>query len=143
MIVNRVGLALAYSGRIAEAEIRRALAAEGLRPSHGHVLMVLAERKCLTQQALLEEMRVDPSVLVTILNDLEQDRLVSRRRDPADRRRHIVEISTNGTKLVARIDIAIQSVEAELFAGLAPKEVSTLHRLLDRIQANGEASCDE
>jgi DNA-binding MarR family transcriptional regulator len=39
---------------------------------------------------LIQEMNVDPSILVTPFNPLEAGGLVSRERDPADRRRHLV-----------------------------------------------------
>src|SRR4051812_45791947 len=106
MIENPPGLALASPGQLAMTRIKKALAEHGLKPSHGHVLMLLSESGTLSQQALLEALQVDPSVLVSILNDLEHDKLTERRRDPADRRRHNVEISRRGTKLVAEIDRA-------------------------------------
>jgi DNA-binding MarR family transcriptional regulator len=58
---------------------------------------------------------VDPSVLIAVLDDLEPGP-AERRRDPADRRRLIVEISARGTRLVADVHRAIGAIEAELFA---------------------------
>lgn len=56
-------------------------------------------------------MPVDPSVLVALLNALEDRDLVRRRRDPADRRRHIVEITEAGASSVTKLDAAIGRVE--------------------------------
>ena len=97
----------------------------------------------MSQQALLEELGVDPSVLVTILNDLEHEDLAQRRRDPADRRRHIVEISGRGRTLLARLATAIEAVEAELFAGFNDSEVETLHQLLSKIKPTSADNCAE
>jgi hypothetical protein len=72
---------------------------------------------------------VDPSVLIAVLDDLERG-LAERRRDPADRRRLIVEISARGTRLVAEVHRAIGAVEAELFADLDAGEIATLRGLL-------------
>src|SRR4051794_26538109 len=137
VIVNRPAMTLAFSGHVASTRIRKALAAQGVKMSHGHVLMLLAEAGAMGQGALIEALGVDPSVVVTILNDLENDGLAERRRDPADRRRHIVEISERGVKLVTDVHSAIASVEAELFADLDDSEVATLQRLLARITASG------
>ncbi|MDT0347597.1 MarR family winged helix-turn-helix transcriptional regulator [Streptomyces litchfieldiae] len=143
MIVDRVSFALAHSGRLVETEIRRALAERGLRLSHAHVLGVLAARERLSQQALIEELKVDPSVLVTLLNTLEDDGLIARQRDPADRRRHVVEISPRGVELVAEVDSAVRAVEDRLFDGLDEREVAVLHRLLDRVKGADTATCDD
>jgi DNA-binding MarR family transcriptional regulator len=129
-------MALAYSGRAADVWIRKALTAHGLKPGHGHlVLLLLSDEGPTSQQALAEAVGVDPSVMVAVLNDLENDGLAERRRDPADRRRHIVEISDRGTGLVADIYRVIEGVEAELFADLDAAEVVTLKGLLARVKA--------
>ncbi|RKN12492.1 MarR family winged helix-turn-helix transcriptional regulator [Streptomyces radicis] len=139
---KRPGLALALVGRLAGARIEEALRAHGLKRGHAHVLMVLDDRGPTGQQALLQSLGVDPSVLVAMLNDLEGAGLAERRRDPADRRRHIVEISSTGTRLVADLYAGIAAVEADLFAGLDACEVDALHRLLLRIEATaGAPSC--
>lgn len=143
MIIDRVSFALAHSGKVVETEIRQVLAEQGLKLSHAHVLGLLAERERLSQQALIEELRVDPSVLVTVLNTLEDEGLVSRRRDPVDRRRHVVEISARGSDLVDRVDSAVQAAEAELFNGLDERELATLRRLLDRVKGARADTCGD
>lgn len=143
MIEDRPGLALAFAGQLASTRIQKALRAHGLRNGHARVLM-LVDEGATSQQALIQALEVDPSVLVATLNDLEHAGWAQRRRDPADRRRHIVEISPRGTQLVAEIYASIAAVEAELFVGLDPNEIGTLHRLLDRIRtATAEHTCDE
>ena len=65
----------------------------GLRPRQLVALTLLDEHGPVSQQALGEALRLDPSNVVGLLNELEERGLVTRRRDPADRRRHIVELS--------------------------------------------------
>jgi DNA-binding MarR family transcriptional regulator len=140
---KRPGLALAFAGQIAGMRVQEALRAHGLKNNHAHVLMVLADQGATGQQALAQTLGVDPSVLVAMLNDLENAGLAERRRDPADRRRHIVEISPRGTRLVADVYAGIASVEAELFAALDPHEIDVLHKMLIRIKATaGDQTCD-
>lgn len=144
MIDDRPGLTLVFAGQAASTSIRQAMAAHGLKPGHGHVLMLLADRGATGQQALAEALGVDPSVLVAMLNDLERDGLALRRRDPADRRRHIVEISPQGTHVATDLYASIGAAEAELFADLDPGEITTLQRLLNRIKQGATANdCDE
>lgn len=141
---NRPGLALAFAGRIAGMRVQDALRAHGLKNNnHAHVLMVLADQGATGQQALIQILGVDPSVLVAMLNDIEDAGLAERRRDPADRRRHIVEISPRGKRLVTDVYASIASVEAELFAALDANEIDVLHKMLMRIKATaGDDTCD-
>lgn len=128
------GWTLAHAGLIASEMIKRALAEKGLKPAHAHVVKMLNDQGPLSQQAILEAIGVDPSVLVSLLNDLEGDDLAVRRRNPKDRRRHIVELSTKGKKLAGDMHDAIAAGEAELFADLTPAEISTLCGLLNRLK---------
>lgn len=139
----RLAFLLAYHGGITETVIRKALAATGLTPRHTMTLLQLADGP-VTQKALIEKLDVDPSVLVALLNDLEGDDLVRRRRDPADRRRHIVEITPEGTSRLRKSDTALDTVERELFADLSERELTSLRGLLDKLRTSPEDfSCTE
>ncbi|RKR87838.1 MarR family transcriptional regulator [Micromonospora pisi] len=142
--MDRIGLLLARHGGISNARMRQALEATGLTMRQGITLMHLAETGPIGQQALMEALKVDPSALVAILNDLERDNLVERRRDPADRRRHIVAITEAGTSAVTRVDTTMSAVERELLAHLDPDEIATLHTLLARINTSvNDEACAE
>ena len=134
------GWTLAQAGMVASEMIKRALAEKGLKPGHAHVLKMLNDQGPLSQQAILEAIGVDPSVLVSLLNDLEGEDLAVRRRNPNDRRRHIVELSAKGTKLAGDMNEAIAAGEAELFADLTADEISTLCGLLNRLKGP-QTSC--
>ena len=71
-----------------------------------------------------------------LLNDLEVEGLISRRRDPEDRRRHVVEIAAAGTALVEEVMRAAAQVEDQFFAPLDEDERVTLRELLCRIAQN-------
>jgi DNA-binding MarR family transcriptional regulator len=131
---DRLGLLLARNGQVTNARIREALGVTGLTTRHGMTLMHLSDGGPVSQQALIELVGVDPSVLVAILNDLEGHGLAQRRRDPTDRRRHLVEITPAGADMLITVDAAIAAVEHDLFADLAIDEVAHLRELLGRIR---------
>jgi len=68
-----------------------------------------------------------------ILNELEAAQFSVRRRDPSDRRRHIVEITAAGKRALERADKARESLEDEVLKDLSAEERATLRRLLDRV----------
>src|SRR3954467_11569000 len=92
------GLLLALLGQEAMHRLRAAHTAHNLKPRQFQILGLLHDHGGLAQRELIVEMDVDPSILVTLLNPLEADGLVSRERDPADRRRHLVTLTRKGER---------------------------------------------
>lgn len=141
---DRLGLLLARHGANADRRLRDALQSLGLSARQCVTLMMIAEPGGMSQQGLIEALAVDPSVLVAILNELESRELACRRRDPADRRRHIVEITDAGRAQLDTVDAALARVETELFANLDDGERATLHDLLARVGTPSDDSpCTE
>jgi DNA-binding MarR family transcriptional regulator len=75
---------------------------------------------------------MDSNTGVLVLNDLEDLDYAERRRDPADRRRHIVDITETGLEALERAEMAQGSIEDEILAGLSMSERAELRRLLVR-----------
>jgi DNA-binding MarR family transcriptional regulator len=104
-----------------------------LRPRHLIALRLLHERGPMPQHGLGAALSLDPSNVVGLLNELEERGLVERRRDPADRRRHIVSLSASGADELALTYSRLGLVEDELFSALSTGERATLHELLLRV----------
>lgn len=128
--VTGAGVLLALLGRAASERLRKSLSASGLRPRQFQALGLLRDGGSRGQQALGEAMGVDPSILVTLLNPLEEEGLLTRRRDPADRRRHIVAITPEGEMRLREAEQAHDAAENELLAALDPDQRAELRELL-------------
>jgi MarR family transcriptional regulator, temperature-dependent positive regulator of motility len=117
--------------------------AMGLRMRHFFALGLLRTYGSLPQQALGQATFMDANNLVILLNELEADGHVIRRRDTIDRRRHIVEITTAGRKALARAERALAPHEDAVVTALTPDERAELRRLLIRALGPPEdlASC--
>src|SRR5918996_4414335 len=70
----------------------------GVRLKQFIALDYLREQGGSSQQLLGQALMLDPNNCVILLNDLEEDGYVERRRDPTDRRRHIVEMTPAGER---------------------------------------------
>jgi DNA-binding MarR family transcriptional regulator len=84
------------------------------------------------QQQLCEALWLDANNCVLLLNELEDMGYIERRRDPADRRRHVVELTDEGLAALERAERAQESIGEELFAALSEEERATLRSLLSR-----------
>src|SRR3954464_14849331 len=117
-------------GRITSHRFTQALEPFGIRPRHMAALIELRDRGELTQQSLCGQLHLDPTNLVAILNELEQQGYATRRRDPDDRRRHLVEVSKRGLAVIDKVSEVMDGVEADLLADFSSEEREQLETLL-------------
>src|SRR5690349_1273614 len=89
----------------------------------------------LPQADLCASMQMDANNTVLLLNDLEGKGFVERRRDPADRRRHIVVITDAGQEALRHAERAMESLEEEVFGSLTAEDRAALRDLLSRAVA--------
>src|SRR5579884_1563608 len=115
------------------ALVGESLAREGVRRQHFAVLTSLAEQGAASQAALGRRLWIDRSDLHTLMTELERDGLVARARDPEDRRRNVVTLTTAGKALLRRIDKRVDAAQAALLEPLSAAERRELIRLLDRV----------
>ena len=117
-------------GRITMHRFTEALEPFGIRPRHVAALIELRDSGELTQQSLCGQLHLDPTNLVAILNELEQRGYAARRRDPEDRRRHLVQVSKKGIAVIEKASEVMDGVEEDLLDGLEPAEREQLQGLL-------------
>ncbi len=122
--------------------VRSSVDLVGMNLKNMVVLAYLRDHPSAAQQVMTEDLSMDSNTGVLVLNDLEDLEYVERRRDPADRRRHIVDITDAGLEALERAEIAQGSIEDEILGGLSDSERVTFRRLLvkaleDHLPAGG------
>jgi MarR family transcriptional regulator for hemolysin len=88
------------------------------------------------QRMLAEAVGIQGATLTHHLNAMEADGLVTRRRDPANRRVHVVELTEAGEELFHRLRTAAVAFDRRLRAGLSDEETTELARLLGKLREN-------
>jgi DNA-binding MarR family transcriptional regulator len=113
----------------------------GLNPYHHAILVVLDEGALETQGAIADRLGYDRGQLVGMLDELEEQGLVERRRDPDDRRRHIVQVTPAGRKALGKLRAIAVQLEDELLAPLDEPARAELHSLLLRLAEHHLPGC--
>ena len=94
------------------------------------------------QQELAEALCMDANNVVLLLNELEQLGYISRRRDPSDRRRHLVDLTPGGAKALSDAEHRQQTIEDDVLGALDSDERATLWRLLGQALRGAEPELD-
>jgi DNA-binding MarR family transcriptional regulator len=131
-----------HLARIGRRAAEASTGPDDLRHRQVLALILLSSRGATSQQALSDILDLDPSNVVGLLNGLEERGLITRRRDQADRRRHIVEISADGETALEETQARLAAVEEEIFHALSAGERATLHELLLRAADGHPVECD-
>src|SRR2546423_43291 len=118
--------------RASHTRIAEALESVGLTPALFGVLNVLGAREGAIQQEIGSAMGIDPSTMVSLIDQLETAGLAKRRPHPKDRRAREVVITPKGRRTLERgREMALQ-VEDEVLGGLSAAERRELMKLLRR-----------
>ena len=110
----------------------------GLHPYHYAIMLVLDEGSADTQGSIADALGYDRGQLVGLLDELQEQGLVERQRDPNDRRRHLVRMTTEGTKALRRLRGLARRNEDEFLEPLSEEERAQLHMLLMRLAEKHE-----
>jgi DNA-binding MarR family transcriptional regulator len=135
---------MALLTRLAKQVYRRS--SEDLLGMHMRHLMALSyvrDHDGGPQQELAEALCMDANNVVLLLNELEELGFISRLRDPSDRRRHLVGLTSAGSKALNRAEHRQETIEDEVLGALDAEERATLWRLLGRALRGAEPELDE
>src|SRR3954453_22482136 len=133
------GLLILRLARASAWGLGRSLAESGLGWAEYAVLHHLDAQGPVAQRELAAALRIQPSNIVALLDDLQRRGLLRRSPDPLDRRRHRVELIPRGRAVLARATKAAREAEADLLGPLSRAERQAFHTMLVRLTAH---SCD-
>lgn len=103
------------------------------------VLLNLKIHEHTNQRELADAVGITGATLTHHLNAMEKDGLLTRRRDPTNRRNHIIEISPAGERKFIELAGAATTFDQRLRTSLTASELSELRKLLERLGAGVEA----
>lgn len=131
-----LGLHLTRVSKAVSRAFDDALAAAGGSLPVWLVLISLKSGQRASQRELADAVGIQGATLTHHLNAMESAGLVTRRRDPHNRRMHLVELTPAGDALFFRMFQAATDFDARLRAGLTEHDVGELEALLTRLRDN-------
>ena len=124
------------------AEVRRrcaeSLAELNLGQFQHAILCCLDEFGPQFQKEVAARLGIDSGDMVGFVDDLQDAALVERQRDPRDRRRQILTVTSRGKRILVKAEKLLDAATAEAYSPLTPAERSTLHKLMLRVLAQNE-----
>lgn len=132
-LYDRLGFLLGQAHLAHRVIAESRLASLGIGVKAFGALSVLADEGPLSQQRLGRRMQVDRTTMVAVSKELEQAGLVTRNRNPSDRRAYTLEVTARGRRVLARALEAADQAEDDFLRGLSAQEQRQLRSLLRRL----------
>jgi len=131
-----LGLRLNRTAKTVSRAFDDALAAADGSLPEWRILLALETRPTANQRSLAELVGIQGATLTHHLNAMEREGLLTRRRDPDNRRVHVVELTPAGEAAFRRMRAAAVAFDRRLRAGFADAELAVLDDLLARLDRN-------
>jgi DNA-binding MarR family transcriptional regulator len=135
-LVSSTAFLLARVGMAVKMQVIAELEQAGCGIYEYAVLAMLSEGAQETQAQLADALSVDRSQLVHVLDELEENGLVERKRDKNDRRRHTVSITPEGKSRLVALRSTVKRIEESILEPLDEKTRKALHEALFRVACN-------
>ena len=133
MAVGGVACLLAQLGAHATERFAERIAKLDLTPPQTGLLRAVATEPGRSQQAVAEQLGIQPSRFVALVDELERRGVVERRRNATDRRLYALHLTTPGKQLMREIDQVGMAHENDMCSALSASERTTLFELLQRV----------
>jgi MarR family transcriptional regulator for hemolysin len=131
-----IGLQLARAAKSVNRAFDDALAQAGGSIPAWLVLISVKSQHLGNQRELADAVGIREATLTHHLNAMETQGLVTRRRDPANRRVHLVELTDEGEAAFLRLRDAAVAFDQRLRRGFAADDITGLEGLLARLEHN-------
>ncbi|GAB2903266.1 MarR family winged helix-turn-helix transcriptional regulator [Neomicrococcus lactis] len=135
-LAEEVTFLIARVTSVSNAKANAALADLGLKVRSYSVLNLAASDLQPTQRELAQMLSLDPSQIVSLVDDLEANGLILREQDQRDRRQKVISATPDGIKLLKEARKRTQEAQAESLAPLSPEEQVVFREMMVRLSFN-------
>jgi DNA-binding MarR family transcriptional regulator len=122
--------------RLYESRGQHLLLGREVTMGHWYYLRILSEHDGLSQQELSKRVGIHPNTAVPAMDNMEKNGLVTRVRDPKDRRRFCIHLTEKGRSLRDEMTPALKALFARSVNGIADEELDIFFGVLEKIWSN-------
>jgi MarR family transcriptional regulator for hemolysin len=138
--VEPIGLQLSRTTKVVSKAFDDTLAAQGASLPVWLVLVSVRRQEHAMQRELADALGIEGATLTHHLNKMEASGLVTRQRDPENRRIQIVELTDEGRALFLRLVKTVNEFDTRLRDGIPDRELDRLRATLARLRTNAGSS---
>ena len=131
-LIDDTSFLLARASALSNAAGNAALAELGLKVRSYSVLELAGNEGRTSQREIADFLRLDPSQVVALVDELQRAKLVDREPDPRDRRANVIVATPLGIDLLAKARAKVRTAVQTLHSDLTENERETLAALLRR-----------
>jgi MarR family transcriptional regulator for hemolysin len=131
-----IGMHLAQVAKVVSRTFDDALVEAGGSLPVWLILITLKSRQLANQRQLAAAVGIQGATLTHHLNAMEAAGILTRRRDPDNRRVHLVELTPAGDALFMRLRQTAIAFDEQLRSGLSEREIGQLSKLLGQLRDN-------
>lgn len=131
-----IGVVLANTAKTINRAFDAALAASGGTAPIWLILISLKNNPQANQREIAAAVGIQGATLTHHLNAMEDDGLITRSREPGNRRVHQVRLTQQGEELFGQLAAAAHAYDRRLRAGFSGDELDVLEKLLGRMRDN-------
>lgn len=135
-VAERPGYLLHKAAMLLDEDVeQRLVAGVGMRSRYFLMLATMASGPELSQKDLSHLLNLDPTTVVAVVDEMERNQHVERKRNPADRRRYQLHLTAAGRKALAAAEKVATEVESGFFGPLTDSEREAFRDMLGRVMA--------
>lgn len=134
-----IGLQLAGAAKLVSRAFGEAMADAGGSMPIWQILLTLKTRQISNQRELAEAVGIQGATLTHHLNAMERDGLLTRSRDPDNRRVHVVELTDEGEQTFHRLRAVAFAFDKRLRTDLSEDDLTVVERILAKLVENARS----
>lgn len=100
------------------------------------VLYFLNENNGCNQQCICNNLAIDKTAMVKVIDHLIKSDLVDRVINPDDRREHFIKLTKKGLKQTEEVVRSFMAIDAEIFSTISKEDQETFIKVLDKLSFN-------
>ena len=131
-LIDDMSFLLARASALSNAAGNAALAEFGLKVRSYSVLELAAVGGRTSQREIAEFLRLDPSQVVALVDELQRAKLVDREPDQRDRRANVIVATALGLETLEKARTRVRAAADSLYGDLTASERATFTELLRR-----------